>query len=744
MLIKVILVLFILPFVDVKIYVYNTEDSPSVELYDCIFQYGLFYCRRPAKPIALNRGSNSTIQCHQNGSSHSFADLRQNEVSISTVLHKFKSSMEKVELYSRYMRNSSELDEYVCNCTEPQSFGKNCEYLLPMGTTFAETVTLENNLKRYYPRYVQEYGDVVCYKTLECNSGLLCLDWRDICDGVQQCMAGLDEENCDKLEFNECENDEYRCMNGMCVPEEYFLDGEFDCLDWSDEIQYYDDANCPIETASAQCDDRICPPNQFSCGDGQCIFDRFEFQKLSQIKSECRSRREQYYICETHYIKDMWTLPNGRCYEDKAYNESNVDNYTIYEKCEYYLRCDLSVAAELHCPCGRNFSCAQQIKNSCPWPSIQYPKAGIMAPYLLFYYNQTRNVSSYRPDFSWLNGTIKCDGVLIDIPGILFSYISTLRQVEDTLCRWTINGSLLNNRNSDEYCHNQSLTFTNLSYSLSDVCNKSKKCISTYRIKDGFINCVDKMDEIGDSSITAICSKMQRYRFRCSADEPTCLSVTTLGNLQNDCKNNFDEFWLGTSTQLADINCNKMWKDQCEILRQYIENSWMLNSTNQVAKQLRIPFRHYCDTFWNLASEEDENVIECREWWICPDEQWRCDTGQCIDGKWVLDGEWDCFDASDEDNLIDRFILHRNLQVVSFSTLRNRSIKLNRSTPFSSICNLMTEFPCLSVNVSNLPDNSSYNRPCINKDRIGAGLPIRGGMGGDFPRQKLKTFCEIF
>ncbi|CAF5222655.1 unnamed protein product, partial [Rotaria magnacalcarata] len=88
------------------------------------------------------------------------------------------------------------------------------------------------------------------YTTLECNFGLLCLDWRDICDGAQQCMSGLDENKCDKLEFNECENDEYRCMNGMCIPEEYFLDGEFDCLDWSDEIQYYDDGNSPIEEAS--------------------------------------------------------------------------------------------------------------------------------------------------------------------------------------------------------------------------------------------------------------------------------------------------------------------------------------------------------------------------------------------------------------------------------------------------------------------------------------------------------------
>jgi hypothetical protein len=31
-------------------------------------------------------------------------------------------------------------EKYLCECTDLQSFGKHCEYLLPMGTTFPETI----------------------------------------------------------------------------------------------------------------------------------------------------------------------------------------------------------------------------------------------------------------------------------------------------------------------------------------------------------------------------------------------------------------------------------------------------------------------------------------------------------------------------------------------------------------------------------------------------------------------------
>jgi hypothetical protein len=237
---RIVLFLLFAPLVEDSVYLYNTEDSLAIEFYDCLTDNNLLYCRRPSEPIALQRDQ-TILDCYHNGTYHSFTSLVLNNISVSIVLHKWKSSIEKAEDYSRYIKQRqlnkavSGDEKYLCECTHTQSFGKNCEYLLPMGTTFQNTLNWEIKMRGKNKWQMQLYGDIVCYMTLICDSGLLCLDWRDICDGVQQCMSGYDKENCDKLEFNECQDDEYRCANGMCIPQEYFLDSQYDCLDLSDE-----------------------------------------------------------------------------------------------------------------------------------------------------------------------------------------------------------------------------------------------------------------------------------------------------------------------------------------------------------------------------------------------------------------------------------------------------------------------------------------------------------------------------
>ena len=201
---------------------YETEDGPSVQNYDCVDHQSTPYCRRPSTPTPLQRDGESH-RCYHHGSNHSFRSLRKNNITVHTVLQHWRSTIDKAEQYAHYLQqpvDAKEGDKLLCQCIDPQSFGKNCEYLLPFGATFSDVVDAKFSVASGKLMYA---GEIVCYSTLKCDFGLLCLDWRDICDGLQQCMSGLDEENCDKLEFNECEDDEYRCMNGMCHSGRIFL-----------------------------------------------------------------------------------------------------------------------------------------------------------------------------------------------------------------------------------------------------------------------------------------------------------------------------------------------------------------------------------------------------------------------------------------------------------------------------------------------------------------------------------------
>jgi hypothetical protein len=486
--------LIFLPLVEDSLYLYNTDDSLSVELYDCITDTDLPYCRRPSEPIVLQRDQ-QIWHCYHNGTPHSFTSLILNNISVSTVLHEWNSSIEKAEEYSLYkkQRQSNEIisgdEKYLCECKNHQSFGKHCEYLLPMGSTFNEAIIWEIKMRRKNIWDMQMYSDIVCYTTLICDYGLLCLDWRDICDGVQHCMFGYDEENCDKLEFNECEDDEYRCLNGMCIPDEYFLDGEYDCLDLTDEKQLFHDDECTFQEASYECDDRMCFPKYWSCGDGQCIYHRLDFQNYKS-PYDCNSRRDQYHMCELRYYGRQWTLPNGKCYMGSDYEEIVVKNRNASEECTYFVKCVLSKGVEKNCPCGSNLSCIKKLNNPCSSSIIQYPNGAIIAPYAYSFYDAERDWSNKIPDGIKINGTIKCRGFMTNQRTILeYPSIFDLLRMEATLCASKSNISLSTNIGYDKFCYNDSRTFNNRSYNFIDICENSQICISAYRIRDGYRDC---------------------------------------------------------------------------------------------------------------------------------------------------------------------------------------------------------------------------------------------------------------
>jgi hypothetical protein len=214
---------------------YHTEDSSSLEFYDCIHyknDSNVKYCRRPGKVIELKRQHYQT--CSPGSKNITYADLQQLNISVNEVLQ-WSSSIEKADEYAAYLFNNSFFydaeNKFLCNCSDPSVFGKFCEYeLFFHSQSFHNTITTQFEMKFDDVYMGQVYGNILCYTTLTCDYGLLCLDWRDICNGAQNCMNGIDEENCDFLEFNECEEDEFRCANGQCIPDEYWMDGKFFCF----------------------------------------------------------------------------------------------------------------------------------------------------------------------------------------------------------------------------------------------------------------------------------------------------------------------------------------------------------------------------------------------------------------------------------------------------------------------------------------------------------------------------------
>ena len=137
------------------------------------------------------------------------------------------------------------------------------------------------------------------------------MDWREICDGKVDCWPiPVDEQNCEILEENECESNEYRCFNGQCIPETFLLDYQYspDCLDRTDEdlsgsaLEPYDNSK---RDPSFRCTDTAyfhwkkrasyCTGQLFSTTYHDERFKKFEISLLS-------------YQANTHITEKCWTI----------------------------------------------------------------------------------------------------------------------------------------------------------------------------------------------------------------------------------------------------------------------------------------------------------------------------------------------------------------------------------------------------------------------------------------------------
>ncbi|KRG01933.1 low-density lipoprotein receptor isoform X3 [Drosophila mojavensis] len=132
-------------------------------------------------------------------------------------------------------------------------------------------------------------------KQFECNNGA-CIPIRFVCDGDADCADHSDEQ-VNECKFREatCSSDHFRCTNGNCIPNKWRCDQENDCSDGSDE----DSTLCM----------NACPNNEFKCKTvDQCIPRNW----LCDGSNDCRDKSDEAQ-CNQTCRSDEFTCGNGRC-----------------------------------------------------------------------------------------------------------------------------------------------------------------------------------------------------------------------------------------------------------------------------------------------------------------------------------------------------------------------------------------------------------------------------------------------
>ena len=497
--------------------------------------------------------------------------------------------------------------------------------------------------------------------------------------GKQQCMGGVDEDYCELLEFNECENDEYRCANGMCISEEYWLDSDYDCMDYTDEVNtIVGSGYLCFSIPTLLCGEHLCPYNQWSCGDGelsisissrmtisflkcvigQCVnydADRYE-GLLNGPNHFCLSMRDIQYMCEsvTRNSQPWWTIDGGYCLPFRLqYQTLDLDKTKTKDLCSFHVKCALSGSLDQNCTCKSVSECRDLIMRSCKNSTIQYPASGpLISPFVYMFYKRDsdwteRNIWIFR-----FVGRVKCLGyqlirkspLLIATNNDVAFYLNAI--FENAFC--TEPEDVLDYRNYsgvnyDRNCWNNSKTFNNRSYQVSSQCRI--RCVSKYRIRDGIPDCVDPSEEY--KNMNASCPQIQRHRFRCSSTELTCFLAAALLDFVPWCSNKRDAIDYESGLVLfGHVDCATRDDFGCIYLRDYIERSSAENVDQTILTNNSmlndhtttwIPFRSYCDSFFHTKSGFDETTEFCQNW-ICSMDEYQCLSGQCIPVTWICDG----------------------------------------------------------------------------------------------------------
>ena len=609
-----------------------------------------------------------------NGYLVSFETLRNQSVPAGTLVE-WLIPFHLIEQYADFLsRHNATLmgDSLICNCSI-NYIGTNCHYKIP-----GRKKEVEDVIKLQRGTKINEHETLTSLiDQMKCRDAYPNVEWRQICDGIVNCENNADEMDCHLLEFHQCAEDEYQCRNGMCIPNEFLFDGVHDCLDLSDEqdlpelIDKFDERS---DGNTFGRDERLCAKNQISCGDGQCV----HWSALFHREEGCRNQRHIAFRCDmmNGSFPAEFRL-NGICRQTTL----PLENLTDESSCSVSLRHFLTVDRWQNISHQKMPMSLNNILRHCP-EKIRYPDHSIVSPGLSTYYNRTefeilhnskngflRN-ASFQPHlycFSKMEGCNYVYATWDENDEQCF----TSDQFEKMILEYPFFSPF------DIFC---GVTLEASSESVY-MCHNTTRSIARRRLNDGYVDCLYGDDEYNDLGLVG-----SFYRYRCEnvSNPEQYISVNLLGNGRSDCRDGSDE--MSSSVNWLLLRCDFADTYAC----------WVFQDVINRISSIQLPHHRHCDTHWDTINGTDEK--ECSDW-ICNRDEYQCQrTGQCVDRKYVCDGEWDCPDGEDE--------------------FQNCSVGSRRWSLETRSCNATSELYCVT---EDFLAASKTNRPCISRGRIADG-----------------------
>ncbi|CAF1538846.1 unnamed protein product [Adineta ricciae] len=590
----------------------------------------LTYCIRPDNQSSIY--SDDQFNSHLlDNKKYTFAELDANAIS-TTQLFEWSAPIEIIENYQMYLENKNNNiilkklntdEKYLFyNCTQPW-YGSRCQY-----SFMWKQNTLELYIDRIFSDAHLSPTLPACYIHLNCNRGLsrVCLDWREICNDKKDCLNGEDEEQCWKLETNLCDDNEYRCHNGQCIPIEFQNDGILnpDCMDRTDELKPISYPKKCIHDPTFRCEESSCYPfpgnkQTFACGDGECI----------NPNEKCNNNRQQYAQVPILPI-DM----NAACWQ--AMN-------CLTGKKE---RNECSCIEEVQIPC------ISLAVSRCPELFI-FPETSILSDHVYLMYRRPYRrgrEAIIEPSYICFDKDL-CTVPHTSIYEILnytcIDYDEDFGRMLTPYPGWNSMVRFIRN----VFLRVCTSPMIECSHSSLYRCNYTSKCISIYRLRDGIDDCQLNDDETYTNTCSINWNTMDR--FKCSG-ENLCLSKLTIQNGISECLSGEDEVneierYLQYHITIQHI---------CDGIQHLIPIE--INGRNETDEtecdlwKCDNSYTH-CNSVWNCPKGEDE--LGCKNNpIICPPLHHPCISPNttelfCLPITKINDDYMDCLGGSDEREL---------------------------------------------------------------------------------------------